>query len=78
MGKSGAPGIVQQTHLLEELLLQLVSPALVCLAVCRQVTNISALQHHLHPCNNTFTFTTILPFTTSLPIYYYTTIVVYR
>ena len=53
MGESGAPGIVQQTHLLKELLLQLVCPALVCLAVCRQVTNISALQHHLQQCNNT-------------------------
>ncbi len=48
MGQSGAPGIVHQTHLLKELLLQLVSPALVCLAVCRQVANISALQHHLY------------------------------
>ena len=55
MGQSGTPGIVQQTHLLEELLLQLICPALVCLAVCRQVTNISTLQHHLYQRNNTFT-----------------------
>ena len=69
-GQSGTPGIVQQTHLLEELLLQLVRPALVCRAVCRQVANISALQHHLHQCNNIFTFATILPFITILPLWY--------
>lgn len=50
---SQAPGIVQQTHLLKELLLQLVCPALVRLAVCCQVANVSALQHHLHRHNGT-------------------------
>jgi hypothetical protein len=55
LGQSGAPGIVQQTHLLKEFLLQLVSPAFVCLAVCGQMANVSALQHHLHQCNKTFT-----------------------
>ncbi len=70
MGESGASGIVQQTHLLKELFFQMVSPALVCLAICRQVTNVSALQHHLHQCNNTITFTTTLPFTTILPLWY--------